>query len=95
MATYAETLSALADPTRRRVFETLAVRPMSVAELAEGFSVSRPAISQHLKVLKDASLVMDRPEGTRRVYRVNAGGISELREYLDRFWGQATAVRPG
>lgn len=91
MTTYAETLTALADPTRRRVFETLAVRPMSVAELAEGFSVSRPAISQHLKVLKGASLVVDRPDGTHRVYRLNPGGLSELREYLDGFWEQALA----
>jgi DNA-binding transcriptional ArsR family regulator len=91
VTTYAETLTALADPTRRRVFETLAVHPMSVAELAEGFSVSRPAISQHLKILKGASLVVDRPEGTHRVYRLNPGGLSELRGYLDRFWEQALA----
>jgi DNA-binding transcriptional ArsR family regulator len=88
---YGDTLSALADPTRRSVFERLAGGPRSVAELALGFSVSRPAVSQHLRVLKDAGLVLDSREGTRRVYEINPDGLSALREYLDGFWGDALA----
>jgi DNA-binding transcriptional ArsR family regulator len=92
VTTYQDSLTALADPTRRRVFEILATRPMSVAELAEGFSVSRPAISQHLKVLKQAGLVSDRPDGTRRIYQLDPGGLSALRDYLDGFWESALAA---
>src|SRR5436853_7308240 len=81
--------SALADPTRRQVFERLADGPCAVGELAEGLPVSRPAVSQHLKVLKDAGLVMDQPAGNRRIYRINPDGLAELRAELDRFWVSA------
>ena len=81
--------SALGDPTRRAIFERLAGRPHSVGELAAELPVSRPAVSQHLKVLKEAGLVSDRAEGTRRLYRVDPGGVGALRDYLDRFWDQA------
>jgi DNA-binding transcriptional ArsR family regulator len=81
--------AALADPTRRAVFERLAEGPRSVGELASGLPVSRPAVSQHLKVLKDAGLVADRPEGTRRVYQIDPQGLGQLRAWLDRFWDEA------
>ena len=81
--------AALGDPTRRAIFERLAGRPRSVGELASELPVSRPAVSQHLKVLKEAGLVSDRALGTRRVYRVDPGGVGALRDYLDRFWDQA------
>ena len=81
--------SALGDPTRRAIFERLAGGPRSVGELAAELPVSRPAVSQHLKVLKAAGLVSDRAEGTRRLYRVDPGGVGAMREYLDRFWDQA------
>jgi DNA-binding transcriptional ArsR family regulator len=80
---------ALGDPTRRSIFERLRGGPRSVGELAEGLPVSRPAVSQHLRVLKDAGLVSDRRDGTRRLYRVDPAGLAELREYFDRFWGDA------
>jgi DNA-binding transcriptional ArsR family regulator len=92
VATYQDTLTALADPTRRSVFEHLASGPRAVSELAQGFSVSRPAVSQHLRVLKEAGLVVDRRDGTRHVYQVNPDGLSALRDYLDRFWDQALAA---
>src|SRR5260370_41161309 len=82
-------LEALGDPTRRAIFERLVGRPRSVRELAEALPVSRPAVSQHLKVLKLAGLVIDRPEGTRRVYRVDPAGVVAMREYLDRMWDTA------
>ncbi|PTL85891.1 helix-turn-helix transcriptional regulator [Vitiosangium sp. GDMCC 1.1324] len=81
--------AALADPTRREIFERLAKRPLAVGELAEQLPVSRPAVSQHLKVLKEAGLVVDRQEGTRRVYRVDQRGVEAMRRYLDRFWDRA------
>jgi DNA-binding transcriptional ArsR family regulator len=84
-----EGFAALADPTRREIFERLARRPLAVGELAEQLPVSRPAVSQHLKVLKEAGLVVDRQEGTRRVYRVDPRGVEAMRRYLDRFWDQA------
>ena len=83
---------ALGDPTRRAIFERLADGPRSVGELARGLPVSRPAVSQHLKVLKDAGLVTGRPEGNRRVYEINADGVGVLRAYLDRFWNQSLAA---
>jgi|SRR5678816_1025464 len=83
---------ALSDPTRRGIFEELALRPRSVGELAEKMPVSRPAVSQHLKVLKDAGLVVDRQEGTRRVYSVDPRGVEAMRHYLDRFWDRALAA---
>jgi len=84
--------AALADPTRRHIFERLAKRPLAVGELAEGLPVSRPAVSQHLKVLKEAGLVVDRQEGTRRVYQVDPRGVEAMRNYLDRFWDRALAA---
>ena len=92
MATYTDALTALADPTRRAIFERVASRPRAVVELAEGLPVSRPAVSQHLKVLKDAGLVADRRAGTRRLYQLNPDGLGALRSYLDRFWDQALAA---
>jgi DNA-binding transcriptional ArsR family regulator len=80
---------ALGDATRRAIFERLVERPRAVGELAGELPVTRPAVSQHLRVLKDAGLVFDRAEGTRRVYTVNAGGLERLRGDLDRFWTQA------
>ena len=83
------TLVALADPTRREIFERLAARPSAVGELADGLPVSRPAVSQHLKVLKSAGLVTDRADGTRRVYQIDPAGLGAIRAWLDRFWGRA------
>jgi DNA-binding transcriptional ArsR family regulator len=83
--------TALGDPTRRAIFECLAERPRAVVELARELPVSRPAISQHLKVLKGAQLVIDRPAGTRRIYRVDPTGVEHLRADLDRFWNTALA----
>jgi DNA-binding transcriptional ArsR family regulator len=82
-------LSALADPTRRAIFERLVKRPMAVGELAEGFDVSRPAVSQHLAALKAARLVEHEKSGTRNVYRVNPEGLATLRRYLDLMWTRA------
>ena len=82
-------LTALADPTRRQVFERLAVGPAAVGEIAAGLPVSRPAVSQHLKALKQAGLVTDQAEGTRRVYRIDPAGLGALRAWLDQFWGMA------
>ncbi len=82
-------LGALADPTRRSIFELLADRPRSVGELARELPVTRPAVSQHLKVLKDAELVRDRAVGNRRIYQLNPDGLGALRAYLDGFWNQA------
>lgn len=84
-------LDALGDPTRRQIFESLRGGPRSVGELANGLPVSRPAVSQHLRVLKEAGLVSDRKEGTRRLYRVDPGGLAGLRDYFDGFWGDALA----
>jgi DNA-binding transcriptional ArsR family regulator len=81
-----DALTALADPTRRTIFERLAVQPSAVGELARELPVSRPAVSQHLKVLKDAGLVRDRAVGTRRIYHLDPSGIEGLRQYLDQFW---------
>ena len=92
MQTYqADGWTALGDPTRRAIFERLVTRPMAVGELASELPVSRPAVSQHLKVLKDARLVTDEAIGTRRVYRVDADGLRDMRTYLDHFWDQALA----
>ncbi len=81
--------AALADPTRRQVFERLGVGPAAVGEIASGLPVSRPAVSQHLKVLKEAGLVTDRPDGTRRVYQIDPKGLGALRAWLDQFWAVA------
>jgi DNA-binding transcriptional ArsR family regulator len=94
VSTYGNQLSALADPTRRAIFERLSQRPQAVGELARGLPVSRPAVSQHLKVLKEARLVVDHRDGNRSVYEVNADGLAVLRAYLDQFWKRAlTAYR--
>ena len=90
--TYEKTLAALADPTRRRVIERLKSGPQSVGAIARRMPVSRPAVSQHLKVLKEAGLVADRPEGTRRVYYIDPNGLGALRRWLDQFWDQALAA---
>jgi len=85
-------LAALADPTRRAVFEQLRSGPQPVGAIARGLPVSRPAVSQHLKVLKEAGLVADQPEGTRRVYYLDPHGLGELRRWLDQFWDEALAA---
>ena len=82
-------MDALGDPTRRRIFERLAEGPAPVGKLAEGMPVSRPAVSQHLRVLKDAGLVSDRQAGTRRVYAVDPAGVMALRAYWEPFWSRA------
>lgn len=92
MANRLDGFAALGDATRRQVFERLARRPMAVGELAELLPVSRPAVSQHLKVLKEAGLVIDEAQGTRRVYRVDPEGLEAMRNYLDRFWDRALAA---
>jgi DNA-binding transcriptional ArsR family regulator len=89
---YEKALAALADPTRRRVFERLKSGPKAVGAIARGMPVSRPAVSQHLKALKEAGLVADRPEGTRRVYFIDPHGLGSLRRWLDQFWDEALAA---
>jgi DNA-binding transcriptional ArsR family regulator len=88
----ADRWTALGDPTRREIFERLADRPRAVGELASELPVSRPAVSQHLKVLKEAGLVVDRPVGNRRIYRLDPEGVAALRSQLDRFWSKALAA---
>jgi DNA-binding transcriptional ArsR family regulator len=85
----ANALNALGDPTRRVIFEKLADGPLGVQQIADELPVSRPAVSQHLKVLKQAGLVIDRPQGTRRLYQLDPAGIEGLRAYFDLFWTQA------
>lgn len=85
-------LAALGDPTRRAIFERVADHPCAVGEIARELPVSRPAVSQHLKVLKEAGLVSDRPAGSRRIYQLDPTGIDALRAYLDRFWNRALAA---
>ena len=89
---YADALTALADPTRRSVFETLREGPRSVGDLARGLPVSRPAVSQHLRVLKLAGLVRERRVGTRNFYSVDGDGLAELRDYFEGFWDEALAA---
>jgi DNA-binding transcriptional ArsR family regulator len=86
MARLSTVVSALADPTRREIFERLAGEPQSVGNLALALPISRPAVSQHLRVLKEAGLVTDRAEGTRRVYQIDPAGLGVIRQWLDRFW---------
>src|ERR1700709_1981087 len=92
MAHSSAAFAALADPPRGAVFERLADGPRAVGELAAGLPVSRPAVSQHLKVLKDAGLVVDRPAGNRRIYQVNPDGMAALRAQLDSFWTRTLAA---
>jgi DNA-binding transcriptional ArsR family regulator len=87
-----EGFATLGDPTRREIFARIAERPRAVGELAGELPVSRPAVSQHLKVLKDAGLVVDRAEGNRRIYQADPAGVAALRAQLDRFWNQALAT---
>jgi DNA-binding transcriptional ArsR family regulator len=85
-------ITALGDPTRQAIFERLSAGPLAVGELADGLPVSRPAVSQHLKVLKDAGLVIDRRAGTRRLYQVDPQAVAEVRAYFDAFWDQSLAA---
>ena len=90
METYGDVgLGLLGDPSRRAIFELLARRPSSVGELAEQLPISRPAVSQHLRVLKDGGLVTSESQGTRHVYRLNPNGVTALRAYLDRIWEES------
>jgi DNA-binding transcriptional ArsR family regulator len=88
----ADPWSALGDPTRRTIFERLVERPSAVVDLAHDLPVTRPAVSQHLRVLKDAGLVIDRPVGNRRIYRVDPDGLAAFRAELERFWNKALAA---
>jgi DNA-binding transcriptional ArsR family regulator len=89
--TYGDALTALGDPTRRAIFEHLRSGPRSVGELAGSLPVSRPAVSQHLRVLREAGLVSDRKDGTRRLYRLAPHGVAELRDYVNGFWDEVLA----
>jgi len=89
---HSDGFTALGDPTRRAIFERLADGPRAVGELAGELPVSRPAVSQHLKVLKDAGLVIDRPAGARRIYQLDPDGVDALRAYLDQFWNRSLAA---
>jgi DNA-binding transcriptional ArsR family regulator len=92
LAYEADAWAALGDPTRRAIFERVALRPYAVGEIAAELPVSRPAVSQHLKVLKEAGLVVDRPVGTRRIYSADPAGVEALRSELDRMWRGALAA---
>ena len=85
-------MTALGDPTRRAIFDRLRRGPLAVGQLAAGLPVSRPAVSQHLRVLKDAGLVSERRDGTRRVYRIDPNGVEGLRAYFDRFWDEVLSA---
>jgi DNA-binding transcriptional ArsR family regulator len=89
VVTYGDAIGALGDPTRRAVFERLGSGPQAVSELAAGLPVSRPAVSQHLRVLREAGLVTEHREGTKRIYALAPRGVADLRSYFDRFWTQA------
>jgi DNA-binding transcriptional ArsR family regulator len=91
MTNHAAVLTALADPTRRAIFERLSRSPSAVGELARELPVSRPAVSQHLKVLKSAGLVTNQAAGTRRVYSVDSAGVAGIRDYFEQFWQQSLA----
>jgi DNA-binding transcriptional ArsR family regulator len=89
VSTYQTALAGLADPTRRSIFERLGAGPRAVVDLADGLPVSRPAVSQHLRVLKEAGLVSDRQEGARRIYAIDPKGLGAMRAWLDQFWDTA------
>src|ERR1700749_2842584 len=91
---YGSALTALSDPTRRRVFERLRKGGLAVAQIARGMPVSRPAVSQHLKVLKEAGLVREERDGTRRIYEIDPKGLGQLRRWLDQFWDTALDAFP-
>lgn len=88
-STALDSFAALGDPTRRAIFERVAARPSAVGDLAQGLPVSRPAVSQHLRVLKEAGLVTESPDGARRIYRIDPRGIAAMRAWLDTHWGAA------
>jgi DNA-binding transcriptional ArsR family regulator len=90
--TNSHAFAALAEPMRQSIVERLAERPMAVGELAAQLPISRPAVSQHLKILKEARLVRDRAEGTRRIYRIDPAGLGAIRAWLDSFWDKALAA---
>jgi DNA-binding transcriptional ArsR family regulator len=92
VAAYGSALQALGDPTRLAVFERIVARPRAVGELAAELPVTRPAVSQHLRVLKDAGLVIDRADGARRIYQLNPAGVEAIRDWLDGFWNEALAA---
>ncbi|MCG6949679.1 MAG: metalloregulator ArsR/SmtB family transcription factor [Acidobacteria bacterium] len=92
MVSHEHLLKALVDPTRREIFERLRSGPRSVGDLASGLPVSRPAVSQHLKVLKEAGLVRERRQGTRSFHSVDPGGLEPLRRYLEKFWGEVLSA---
>ena len=92
MITNGDLIAALADPTRRAVFERLQKGPRPVGDIARELPVSRPAVSQHLRVLKDAGLVTERRDGTRRLYRIDPDGLAAIRDYFDNFWNEALAA---
>ena len=100
MDAYQDPWDALGDPTRRAIFRRVALSPCAVGEIAQAMPISRPAVSQHLRILKDAGLVSDRAEGTRRIYAIDVGGLARLRADLDDFWTgalgafKAAAERP-
>jgi DNA-binding transcriptional ArsR family regulator len=89
---YRDAMDALGDPTRRAIFERLRSGPLAVGEIADELPVSRPAVSQHLRVLKEAGLVTERRDGTRRLYRLDPDGLGEVRDYFDDFWNEALAA---
>jgi DNA-binding transcriptional ArsR family regulator len=89
---YGSALQALGDPTRLAVFECVIARPRAVGEIAAELPVTRPAVSQHLRVLKDAGLVVDRADGARRIYQLNPAGVETIRDWLDGFWDEALAA---
>lgn len=89
MKAYEQSIEALADPTRRAIFERIKVRALPVGEIASSFPVTRPAVSQHLRILKDAGLVTERRVGTRRLYRADPAGLAALHGYIEDFWKQA------
>src|SRR5919204_4941190 len=89
---YRSPMDALGDPTRRAIFEQLSEGPRAVGEIAGELPVSRPAVSQHLRVLKEAGLVAERRDGTKRIYRLDPDGLGELRDYFDDFWSEALAA---
>lgn len=92
MTNHSRILDALGDPTRRALFERLGKRPSGVGELAQGLPISRPAVSQHLKVLREAGLVACRPRGTRRIYSVDQRGVEAMKRYFDAFWDKTLAA---
>ena len=90
-ASYEKAFNALGDPTRRAIFEKLQSRPLAVVDIADGLTVSRPAVSQHLKVLREAKLISITTHGARNIYRIDRQGIVAMRNYLDKFWDDALA----